>query len=78
MEKMKVRDLMRPIEEFPSISSQATFMEAAEALAEADKHFLAGRATQRILLVYDKAGKIVGKTSPHGLRSATQAQLREH
>jgi len=64
VEKMKVRDLMRPIEEFPRISNQATFMEAVEALAEADKEFLAGRALQRILLVYDEAGKVVGKISP--------------
>ena len=32
MEKMKVRELMRPIDEFPCISSQATPMEAVEAL----------------------------------------------
>ena len=64
MEKMKVRDLMRPIEEFPRVSNQATFMEAVEALAEADKQFLAGRAKQRILLVCDEAGKVVGKMSP--------------
>ena len=67
MEKMKVRELMRPIEEFPSISSQATFMEAAEALEKADQEFESGRAPQRILLVYDVAEKIVGKMSPMDL-----------
>lgn len=37
MEKMKVKDLMRPVDEFPRISSQATFMEAVEALETAGK-----------------------------------------
>lgn len=64
MEKMKVRELMRPVEEFPRISSQATLMEAVEALEKADKEFQAGRAPQRILLVYDEAGTVLGKISP--------------
>ena len=39
MEKMKVRELMRPIDEFPIISSQATFIEAVEALEKANQKF---------------------------------------
>jgi len=64
MEKMKVRELMRPVEEFPRISSQATFMEAVDALEKAQKVFSSGKASQRILLVYDEADQIVGKLSP--------------
>jgi hypothetical protein len=64
MEKMKVRELMRPVKEFPRISSQATFMEAVEALEKAQQAFSSGQAPQRILLVYNEAGKIVGKLSP--------------
>jgi len=64
MEKMKVRELMRPVEEFPRISSQATFMEAIDALEKAQEDFSSGRARQRILLVYDEADRIVGKLSP--------------
>lgn len=64
MEKTKVKDLMRPISDFPSISSQATLMEAVDALEKADGEFRAGKAPQRILLVYDKTGKIIGKMSP--------------
>jgi predicted transcriptional regulator len=64
MEKMKVRELMRPVEEFPRVSSRATLMEAVEALAEAEKEFLAGRSQQRILLVSGEDGGIVGKISP--------------
>ncbi len=64
MEKMKIRELMRPVEEFPRVSSQATLMEAVEALAEAEKEFLAERSKQRILLVSGGEGGIVGKISP--------------
>lgn len=64
MEKMTVRELMRPVEEFPRISSQATLGEAVEALEKAREDFSSGRASQRILLVHDEAGKIVGKISP--------------
>jgi len=64
MEKMKVRELMRPIDEFPRISSQATFMEAVDALEKADQEFKSGKAPERILLVYNGRSKIVGKLSP--------------
>ncbi len=64
MEKMKIRELMRPVEEFPRISSRATLMEAVEALAQAEKEFLAGRSKQRILLVFAEDGGIMGKISP--------------
>ena len=57
-------ELMRPIDEFPRISSQATFMDAVEALEKADLEFKAGTAPERILLVYDGTGNIVGKLSP--------------
>lgn len=64
MEKMKVRDLMRPVDEFPRISNQLTVLEAIDALEEAQDRFLSGRALQRILLVCDEQGEIVGKLSP--------------
>ncbi|HDR16799.1 MAG TPA: CBS domain-containing protein [Desulfobacteraceae bacterium] len=67
MENMEIHDLMRPVEEFPRISSQLTFFQALEALEKAQDEFLSGKAAQRILLVYDKDDKIVGKLSPMDL-----------
>lgn len=64
MEDLKVMELMRPLDEFPSISSTATFMEAVETLEKADLDFKSGKAPQRILLVYDSTEKVVGKISP--------------
>ncbi|MDI6797657.1 MAG: CBS domain-containing protein [Desulfatibacillaceae bacterium] len=67
MEKMKVRDLMIPAAKFPKISSNATFFEAIMALEAAQEKFLSGQAEQRILLVEDDKGKVIGKISPFDL-----------
>lgn len=65
MESMNINELMRPVEEFPRISNQASFMEAVEALERVDEEVRRGKAPERILLVYDESsGKIVGKLSP--------------
>lgn len=64
MEKMKVRELMRPIDEFPAISSKATFLEAVDALEDAQKKFDAGKVPEVILLVKNEKDQIVGKLSP--------------
>ncbi|MDD5205328.1 MAG: hypothetical protein PHS17_07900 [Desulfobacterales bacterium] len=64
MEKMKVRLLMRSIDEFPRISNQATFMDAVVALEKSDQEFKSGKTPERILLVYNGRSKIVGKLSP--------------
>ena len=64
MEKMKVRDLMVPVDTFPRISHSATFFEAVTALESAQKDFLSGKSPQRILLVEDDQSKVIGKISP--------------
>jgi hypothetical protein len=64
METMKVRDLMVPVGKFPRISDNATFYEGLTALEDAQKKYLSGESEQRILLVEDGNGKIIGKLSP--------------
>jgi hypothetical protein len=64
MDTMKVKELMRSVEEFPRISSSATFLEAVDALDEADLAFREGRAPERIVLVFDEQERIAGKISP--------------
>jgi len=61
---MHVRDFMVPVGEFPKISNQATFYEALMALEDAQEKYLVGKNKQRILLVEDNNGKVVGKVSP--------------
>jgi Mg2+/Co2+ transporter CorC len=64
MEKMKMRDLMVPVEKFPKISDRVSFYEALSALERAQETFLAGKSEQRILLVENEEGKVIGKLSP--------------
>lgn len=64
MEKMRVRELMVPVDHFPRISSGASFYEALVALEDAQKKYLAGENTQRIMLVEDTNGNVFGKLSP--------------
>lgn len=64
MQKMKVRDCIVPVADFPRIKSDVTFAEAAKALKKANDDFLSGAAKQRITLVEDQDGKVLGKLSP--------------
>lgn len=67
METLLVRDLMVPAERFPTISSQARFYDALEALENAQAKYLSGESEQRILLVQDENNKVIGKLSPFDL-----------
>jgi predicted transcriptional regulator len=83
MEKMKIREFMVPIDEFPRISNNASFYEAFMALEDAQKKYLEGKNRQRILLVEDDNGRVVGKISPidmiRGLEPKfTQVEVEEN
>jgi Mg2+/Co2+ transporter CorC len=73
MEKMKVRELMVPTEGFPKISNRASFYEALAALETAQEKYLSGEAGQRILMVEDDEGKVMGKLSPIDLFRGLEA-----
>lgn len=64
MEKMKVRDLMVPVERFPKISASASLYEALSSLEEVQEAFLSEKSEYRVLLVEDEAGHVIGKISP--------------
>jgi predicted transcriptional regulator len=64
MDTINVRDLMIPVDKFPKISHSAKFFEAISALETAQENYLSGKAEQRILLVTDDQGKVIGKISP--------------
>jgi len=59
-----VRALMVPSGKFPTIRDTATFSEAVLALEQAQQDYQTGKCEQRILLVQDQSGKVVGKLSP--------------
>lgn len=64
MEKLKVRDFMVSVADFPRISEETTFSEAVLALEKHFDEFMAGKAKQRITLVHDAQNRILGKLTP--------------
>jgi CBS domain-containing protein len=63
MNTMKVKDIMVPLAEYATVSTDATLYEAVMALEEAQKHFTKDRYKHRAILVYDEKKKVVGKLS---------------
>jgi len=73
MDKMKVRDLMTPVEKFPRISESTLFYEALAALESAQDNFSSGKFEQRIVLVENAKGKVISKISPIDLIRGLEA-----
>jgi CBS domain-containing protein len=63
MESVKVTDLMVPLEEYATVSEDATLYEAVLALEEAQRRFDQNRYRHRAILVLDQNKKVVGKVS---------------
>lgn len=63
METKTVQDLMRPLTEYRTISTEANLFQAAQALDQAQKEFEQNPKLHKILLIADKNGEIVGKIS---------------
>lgn len=64
-EEKRVKDLMVPLEEYATVSEDATLYEAVLALEEAQKKFDQSKDKHRAILVLNKQGKVVGKLSQH-------------
>jgi CBS domain-containing protein len=65
MEATKVKQLMVPLEEYATVSENATLFEAVMALEEAQRSFDQSRDKHRAILVLDDTGHVVGKLSQH-------------
>jgi CBS domain-containing protein len=63
MKTTTVKDLMRPVSEYRTISTEANLHEAAEALHEEQLKFEQNQTLHKILLITDENGKIAGKIS---------------
>lgn len=71
---LKISELMRPVDQFPRVSDQSYFYEVMQALEKANEEFLAGKIKQRILLVEDQSGSVVGKISPKDMVRGLEPQ----
>ena len=63
MKTVIVKDLMRPLSEYKTISTEANLVEAAQALEQVQKEFEQDPKLHKILLISDENGEIVGKIS---------------
>jgi CBS domain containing-hemolysin-like protein len=72
MESIAVRDIMVPLENYATVSEDATLAEAVLALEQAQKDFDQNKYRHRAILVYGKRGKIVGKLSQPDILKALE------
>jgi len=77
VENMSIRELMSPVNDFPRISSEATFNDTLMALEKSQEEFKAGKSRQRILLVEDQRGTVLGKVSPMDLMKGLEASYEK-
>jgi len=63
MQTRIVGDLMVPLEEYATVSEEASLYDAVRALEEAQERFRKDSYKHRAILVYDESRKIVGKLS---------------
>ena len=77
MKKIKVKDIMIPLEEYATVYEDATLYSAVLALEEAQKRFRQDRYKHRAVLVKDKKENIVGKISQWDLIRGLEAGYKK-
>ena len=77
MKTMKVKDLMVPLDEYATVSDEATLYEAVLALEEAQEKFEHLPYKHRAILVYDEKKRVVGKLSQLDILRALEPKYGE-
>jgi CBS domain-containing protein len=77
MKSIKVKELMVPLNEYATVSEEATLYEAVIALEEAQRQFNKERDRHRAVLVFDRNNKIVGKVSQFDLIRSLEPKYEE-
>ena len=79
MEQFPIKDLMVPLDEYATVSKEATLYDAVLALEKAQEeldrtryHYL-----HRAVLVLDEGGKVVGKVSQLDILSALEPKYQQ-
>ena len=63
MQSTLVKDIMVPLSEYATVSGDATLAEAVAALKKSQADFDQAKYRHRAILIFDKAGNIVGKVN---------------
>ena len=77
MRQTIVKELMVPLEEYPTVSEEASVYDAVVALEKAQAEFDKTRYRHRAVLVYDGKEKIVGKVSQWDLIRAIEPKYKD-
>jgi len=79
MKEIIIKDLMVPLEQYATISEDATLYDAVLALEKAQAEYEKSQKTykHRAVLVYGKAGKILGKLSQLDLLKGLEPKYKE-
>ena len=77
MESILVKEMMVPLEDYATVSEDATLYEAVRALEEAQKNFNTHSYKHRAVLVYDRRKKIVGKVSQFDVLKSLEPKYQE-
>ncbi len=77
MKKTEIKDLMVPIEEYATVSENATLSEAIRALERAQQSFDHTKYRHRAILVLDKADRVIGKVSQMDALRALEPKYKE-
>lgn len=72
MESITVKQMMIPLDDYATVSEDATLYEAVNALKESQKSLDEERHKHRAILVYNNKGKIVGKISQFDVLKALE------
>ncbi len=76
MKTVQVKDMMVALEDYATVSENATLHEAVLALEKAQEEFDQSRYRHRAILVYDDQKKIVGKISQLDILMALEPNYR--
>jgi DNA-binding response OmpR family regulator len=77
METSTLQELMIPLDDYATVSEDASILEAFNALEEAQRSFHPDRYRHMAILVLDKDQHVVGKLSQHDIIQALEPQYRE-
>jgi len=77
MEDYRVKDIMVPIEEYATVSKDATLYEAVMALEKAQEEFNRSHYAHRAILILDDNKKLVGKLSQLDVLRALEPKYSE-
>lgn len=77
MKSIRVKELMVPIEDYATVSENATIYEAVLALEKAQAEFDQSRYHHRAVLVFDDKNKVVGKLSQLDLIKSLEPQYNK-